>query len=84
MSKSNFPRACRYLFERTSKITVMSDDFAVGARNLCGDYVPACPRITLTATFDGEWESNQALRDDFNACLSKLMDAFSKHLSDDG
>ena len=59
----------KYCFEKKAKISVASD---------C--YVPALPQITITAEFDGEWESPEKLNADMEDCISKLQDAFCKHL----
>ena len=70
----------KYCFEKKAKISVSSDCYVGTAMNRNGDLVPALPQITITAEFDGEWESPEKLNADMKDCISKLQDAFCKHL----
>lgn len=70
-----------YYFEKKAKISVKSDCYVGTAMNQNGDFVPALPQITITAEFNGEWEDTEKLNADMEDCISKLQDAFYKHLS---
>ena len=69
----------KYCFEKKAKISVASDCYVGTAMNRNGDLVPALPQITITAEFDGEWESPEKLNADMKDCISNLQYAFCKH-----
>ena len=70
----------KYCFEKKAKISVASDCYVGTAMNRNGDLVTALQQIAITAEFDGEWETPEKLNADMKVCISKLQDAFCKHL----
>lgn len=73
--------SAQYSLSKESTIVVQSNCFVGSARNMSGDFVPACPGIEITAKFIGEWDNDEMLNRDMNDCLKKLNEAFAMHLS---
>ena len=68
-------------YEHQRKFTVLSDAASVSGRNKHGHVVKVTPCITITATFDGEWDDQARMDNEFCDCICALIRMHERYIS---